>query len=89
MITHAQISFIETRHMIQEQAKEMGARVSNTRSKIMAQAVINELDRKQYQREANYNEDNYRSTTFSDPVGEKVIRRVLAVLAGRTPEPIN
>lgn len=89
MITHAQISFIETRHMIQEQAAEVGARVSNTRSKIMAQAVINELDRTQYQREANYNEDNYKSFTYGDPVGEKVIRRVMAILAGHTPEPIN
>lgn len=88
MITHAEMSFIETRKMVQLTGAEMGHRISNTRSKIIAQGVINGMDRKQYQRENFYDEDNYRSTVFSDPVGELVVRRVMAVLNGLEPEPI-
>lgn len=62
----------------------MGVEISNRKSKDLAQAIRNKTTR-----EAFHNDpDKHRNFNHQDPVGEKVIRRVMAVMYGYEPEPV-
>lgn len=78
---HTLPDFTTLRKMIQLAAYECDAEVSNRRSKVLAQALIN-----QHMPEADHRPDNYRPYAHLDPVGEKVVRRVMAMLGGHVPE---
>ena len=73
-MTHAQTlpPFCELRKLIQLAADECGAYMSNTRSKVLAQAMIN--------RSEGW---DYSTICYSDPVGEQVARKVTAWVAAR------
>lgn len=85
MINHAQnLPFTHVRRLIQAEARAVGEQVSNRRSKALAQAVIDKTTRDEW----HHNPDNHRNFVYTDPVGEKVVRRVMAIMAGFEPEPI-
>lgn len=84
MLTHANLPFTAIRKIVQDEAEAVGAVVSNRRSKVLAQAIINATSREEW----HHNPDSYRTFMHSDPVGEKVVRRVMAAMAGYEPEPI-
>ncbi|GAA1453378.1 hypothetical protein ACFP47_09435 [Nesterenkonia lacusekhoensis] len=85
LITHAQMSFTEIRRQVQAEALAAGERISNRKSKALAQAIIDKTSRDQW----HHNTDNFKNFNHTDPVGEKVVRRVMAMLAGYEPEPIG
>ena len=84
MLSCAELSFVEVRRVVQFEARAVGAVVSNRRSKVLAQAIMDRRSRDEW----HHNPDNHRNFNHQDPVGEKVIRRVMAQLAGHEPEPI-
>lgn len=74
--------YVELTRVIRRVADEAGIHTTGSQRKRMAQTLLLQ----HAARNPAYAKDK---TTHADPVPNEVIRRVMAVLAGHTPEPIN